>query len=203
MMRYDWAPGMPFLPKFGGGKSFPQVFCAPIDGRAPPLPMFTDDAVFAPQKKACFQIVALVDGIKQLEAAMEDVERLKARVDKGEVIDTDETTYLVHKQAGPVLVREPVLKLLEDKNSCVRILGAEEYEAAGGTEEARNIGFERPAPVGYDVEKIRKDLGRHVRYVIVRWDRMVFASCKNVEELLEAVGLVEGCLDGAAEVKKL
>jgi hypothetical protein len=63
--KYDWAPGMPFFPQFRGGKSFPQVFCAPIDGPAPPIPMFTDDAVFHAEKKGCFQIVALLDSFEQ------------------------------------------------------------------------------------------------------------------------------------------
>ena len=102
MTKYDWTLGMPFLSQFGGGKSFPQVFCAPIDEPAPPIPMFTDDAVFKAGKKGCFQIVALLNSLQQLPVVMENVKSITPLVGDGVILDTAETTYLVHDQIGSV-----------------------------------------------------------------------------------------------------
>jgi len=198
MTKYDWAPGMPFLPKFGGGKSFPQVFCGPINGPAPSMPMFTDDAVFSAEKKGCFQIVALLDSFEQLRIAKEDIKSVTRQVEGGVVLDAAETTYLVYNQIGSVPQTSLNLELLQDKRTCVRILDAEEYTAAGLTEAAIATNFARPAPLYYDANRIKKDLGASAKYVIVRWDRMVFATCRDVTELQQAVGLVQGCLDGSA-----
>lgn len=198
MTKYDWARGMPFLPRFGGGKSFPQVFCAPIDGPAPAIPMFTDDAIFKAERKCCFQIVALLDSIEQLPVAIEDMKSLTCETDTEVFLDASQATYLVHNQMGSVPRSSAHLELLRDKTTCVRIIAAEEYTAAGLTQGAVATKFERPAPLYYDGNKIKKDLGPRALYVIVRWDRMVFATCQNVAELQQAVSLVQGCLDGSS-----
>lgn len=199
MTKYDWALGMPFLPQFGGGNSFPQVFCAPINGPAPAIPMFTDDAVFNAVKNGCFQIVVLLDSSLQLASAIEEVKSITCQIGNGIILDTKETTYLVHNQIGGVSgIASVDVDLLQDTTSCVRILDAQEYASAGLTKAAIATGFTRPAPLYYDPNRIKKDLGVTTRYVIVRWDRMVFASCQNVAELQEAISLVEGCLDGTA-----
>lgn len=197
MTKYDWAPGMPFLPQFGGGKSFPQVFCATIDGPAPPIPMFTDDAIFHAEKKGCFQIVALLDSFEQLSIAKDGIRSVSCQIESGAVLDAAEATYLVHNQIGSVPQASPHLKLLQDRATCVRILDADEYTAAGLTEAAIATNFIRPAPLYYDANRIRKDLGASAMYVIVRWDRMVFATCRDAKELQQAVGMVQGCLDGS------
>ncbi|KFY79038.1 hypothetical protein V499_01921 [Pseudogymnoascus sp. VKM F-103] len=195
MTKYDWVPGMPFLPQFGGGKSFPQVFCAPINGPAPPIPMFTDDAVFKAEKNGCFQIVALLDSLQQLPVALEEVKSVTTQIGNGDILDSMETTYLIQNQrgsaAGPASAH---LDLLQDTSTCVRIIDAEEYTAAG----AGTTGFTRPNPLYYDANRIRKDLGANARYIIVRWDRMVFAACKDAAELQKAICLVDGCLNGSA-----
>ncbi|OBT81661.1 hypothetical protein VE02_10134 [Pseudogymnoascus sp. 03VT05] len=197
MTKYDWASGMPFLPQFGGGKSFPQVFCGPIDGPAPSTPMFTDDAIFRSDKGGCFQIVALLDSPSQLPLAKGDIESISGQIENGIILNTAETTYVVDNRFGSVPVWSPHLKVLHERTSCVRILGAEEYTAAGMTDAAIATNFTRPAPLYYDPHRIKKDLGASVVYVIVRWDRMVFASCQNVEELRQALDLVRNCIYGS------
>lgn len=194
MTKYDWAPGMPFLPQFGGGKSFPQVFCGPIDGPAPPTPMFTDDAIFRSGKKGCFQIVALLDSPDQLPLAKGDITSVSCQIENGIILNTAETTYVVDNQFRSVPAASPYLEVLHDRTSCVRILEAEEYTAAGMTDAALATNLTRPAPLYYDPHRIKKDLGASVNYVIVRWDRMVFASCRDVRELRQALDLVQNCI---------
>ncbi|KFZ13759.1 hypothetical protein V502_06464 [Pseudogymnoascus sp. VKM F-4520 (FW-2644)] len=178
MTKYDWAPGMPFLPQFGGGKSFPQVFCAPINGPAPPIPMFTDDAVFNAEKNGCFQIVALVDSLLQLTAAMEEVKSITRQIRNGIILDTMETTYLVHNQIGSVSdVASAHIDLLQDTTACVRILDAEEYSSAGVTRTAIAANFTRPAPLYYDPNRVKKDLGATARL----WKYSNYASSSSSE----------------------
>jgi hypothetical protein len=83
------------------------------------------------------------------------------------------------------------------KYNIIRVLGAEEYIAAGRTDAANRLIFKRPPPLLYDPNRIRKDLGFDTRYVIVRWDRFVFASCKGGDELLAAAAKLEVCVQGS------
>lgn len=200
MTKYTWAFGMPFLPQYEGGRSFPQVFSAPIDGPAPPVPAFTDDTIFAPNKRGLFQLVAVVDSIGQLSAVRADISRIKP---SGPllVLDPSEATYIVHGACGA-----PRVDALPDeeaiRHNIVRVLGTEEYTAAGRTDDAMAKSFPRPPPLFYDPNRIRKDLSRDKVYVIVRWDRFVFAACRNYSELQHAVSLVEATLVGGSQGNK-
>jgi len=200
MTKYDWAPGMPFLPHYEGGRSFPQVFSAPIEGPAPSVPAFTDDTIFAPSKSGLFQIVALLDSIGQLSAARADIAELKPSGPLS-VLDPSEATYIVHGASGA-----PRVNVLPDhevrRQNIIRVLGAEEYTAAGRTGDAVIKSFPRPPPLFYDPNRIRKDLGRDKVYVIVRWDRFVFAACRDYSELQHAVSLVEATLRGGSQLSK-
>lgn len=201
MTKYDWAPGMPFLQQYAGGKSFPQVFSAPIDGPAPSIPTFTDDTIFAPEKKGLFQIVALLDRIDQLNAARTDIAQLKSSGSLS-ILDPSEATYIVHSVssgAAPVSALPDKEKM---RDNIIRVLGAEEYIAAGRTDDAISKGFPRPPPVFYDPNRIRKDIGYDKVYVIVRWDRFVFAACRNYTELKDAVSRVEPTLRRPVEISK-
>ena len=195
MTKYDHAPGMPFLPEYLGGKSFPQVFSAPIDGPAPPIPTFTDDTIFAPTKTGIFQIVALINSVDQVRSARADV----ARIQYPETLltlDPAEATYIVH---GLVPSVHDASALLDEDIPCeniIRVLGADEYTAAGRTETALEKQFPRPEPLYYDPNRIRKDLGHDKIYVIVRWDRFVFAACRNAAELERAISSLESTLEG-------
>ena len=186
MTKYDWENGMPFLPQYGGGKSFPQVFSAPIDGPAPTIPTFTDDAIFSPEKKEVFQIVALLDSVDQIDGATQGIARIKA---VGTLLDPSKATFIIHGEIPAVSTSS--LPTTSSSMDIIRVLGSEEYEAAGLTEAAQKHPFKRHPPLLYDPNRIRKDLGSDKRYVIVRWDRFVFASCKNLQELQDAVEQVE------------
>ncbi|TKA55111.1 hypothetical protein B0A49_12199 [Cryomyces minteri] len=193
MTRYDYESGMPFLPQYSGGKSFPQVFSAPINGPAPPVPTFTDDAIFAPHKTGIFQLVALVESMDQCRAARSDFSHLQFPGSQSN-LDSAEATFIVHGEI-PSIVDAPVL-LSKDipTANVIRVLGAAEYTAAGLTDAALAMDFPRPEPKFYDPNRIRKDLGSDKVYVIVRWDRFVFAACRNLAELQWAVSALETTL---------
>jgi len=195
MTKYDWEPGLPFLPQFGGGKSFPQVFSAPIDGLAPPIPEFTDDAIFAPHKTTVLQLVALLNSVDDIPTARVELESLSFSADKSVMLDLSEATLIVHNTATlPTSIFSPSQKAsASSAESIIRVLDAAEYTAAGLTPAALATRFPRPEPLFYDPDRIRRDLGWDKKYVLVRWDRFVFASCKDVDELREAVAAIDGC----------
>jgi hypothetical protein len=60
-----YEPGMAFLPDLGGGASFPQIYCRPIPqtGKVVSDVIYSDDVIFAPEKRGLFQLVVLVDSI--------------------------------------------------------------------------------------------------------------------------------------------
>lgn len=196
MTKYDWMPGMPFLPQYGGGKSFPQVFSAPIDGTAPAIPNFTDDAVFRADKRDVFQVVALLNSPAELNEATSDIGRLKAL--EG-LLNPSDATFIVHNEI-PAVAHGQVETVSISQANIIRVLGAEEYTAAGLTEAAGKLAFKRPPPLFYDPDRIRKDLGFDKRYVIIRWDRFVFASCKDVDELKKAVAQLKDSVNGSTSV---
>ena len=195
MTKYDYAPGMPFLPQYQGGKSFPQVFSAPIDGPAPPIPTFTDDTIFAPNKTGIFQIVALLDSVDQFRAARADISRIHSP-ESELTLDPAEATYIVHGEVASIHDAPALLGKDVAIQNVIRVLGADEYTAAGRTVAALEKQFPRPDPLYYDPNRIRKDLGNDKVYVVVRWDRFVFAACRNAGELERAVAEVESTLQG-------
>lgn len=195
MTKYDYAPGMPFMPEYLGGNSFPQVFSAPIDGPAPPIPTFTDDTIFAPNKTGIFQIVALLDSIDQFRSARADISRIQ-HPESLLTLDSAEATYIVHGEVPSIHDAPALLGKETPSENIIRVLGADEYTAAGHTAAALDKRFPRPEPLYYDPNRIRKDLGHDKVYVIVRWDRFVFAACRNAAELERAVAALESKLEG-------
>lgn len=195
MTKYDYAPGMPFMPEYLGGKSFPQVFSAPIDGPAPPIPTFTDDTIFAPNKTGIFQIVALLDSIDQFRSARADISHIQ-QPESLLILDPAEATYIIHGEVPSVRDTPALLGKEIPSENIIRVLGGDEYVAAGHTAAALEKQFPRPEPLYYDPNRIRKDLGNDKVYVIVRWDRFVFAACRNAVELERAVSSLESTLEG-------
>lgn len=195
MTKYDYGPGMPFMPEYLGGKSFPQVFSAPIDGPAPPIPTFTDDSIFAPVKTGIFQIVALLDSIDQIRSARADISHIQ-HPESLLTLDPAEATYIVHGEVPSIRDAPALLGKEIPSENIIRVLGGDEYVAAGHTAAALEKHFPRPEPLYYDPNRIRKDLGNDKVYVIVRWDRFVFAACRNAAELERAVAALESTLEG-------
>jgi hypothetical protein len=195
MTRYKWTSGVPFLPQFHGGKSFPQVFSAPVDGPAPPIPSFTDDALFAQHKSGVFQIAVILDSVDQVPAARVELKNSR-KPDCIVGLDPEEATFIIHGLSSSVPGASPSLGQKGNRGNIVRVLSADEYTAAGLTEAAVATNFPRPPPKFYNPNRIRQDLGYDKKYVVVRWDRFVFAACKDVGELQAAMDLLEGCVNG-------
>jgi hypothetical protein len=195
MTKYLYSPGVPFLPKYGGGVSFPQVFAAPLDGPAPSLPMFTDDEIFAKSKRGIFQAVALVGSLQELQDARQQIASIRESSGVSQVIDLAETTYIVHGQRQQT-PQASSISMLKEMKHVIRVVDAEEYKAAGETEDARARNFPRPPPLHYNPHRIRMDLGHDALYVIVRWDRIVFASCRDLKEFTDVLSMVAGVLGG-------
>jgi hypothetical protein len=196
MTRYNYAPDTPFLANYGGGISFPQVFAAPIDQPAPSLPMFTDDVIFSKQKRGILQVVALIGSLEQLRDVQEDIVTMGRNYDEEDILFLAETTFIVHNQAGQTRQDSSFLSSLPRGGSIVRVVSAEEYRAAGETPDALTKGFPRPEPLKYDPGRIYKDLGTDVLFTVVRWDRIVFASCRSLVELKAALSTIPMVLRG-------
>ena len=128
-----------------------------------------------------------------ISEASKDIERLKV---SETLLNPSDATYIIHGNFQASSSAE-LSRFSVPKYNIIRVLGADEYAAAGLTDAANMLTFKRPPPLLYDPNRIRKDLGLDKRYVIVRWDRFVFASCKDSDELLAAAAKLEACIQGS------
>ncbi|KAG4441837.1 hypothetical protein IFR05_002701 [Cadophora sp. M221] len=168
MIRYKAQEGLPFLGDFCGGRSLPQVYCAPISRCVQGLGVrFTDDVIFGPNKKGIFQILVLSKSLADLAAIR------KALVGIGEL-------------ARELLIEDEATFIVQDSE--VRGLGVDVgddvYRLATGEEFAadQTLCNGRPAPQLYDMNRIEKDLNG-MTFIIVRPDRFVYAACETAEQL--------------------
>ena len=170
MIRYQHEHGLPFVFKYQGGLNLPQVYVRDLKTQKM---AFSDDLVFDTSKRGLFQMLILVDRIEQAHTSLLQVQDLSERTDGR--LRGDEATVLVH---GP-----PIEHIDNDSFSVTvaRIASGDEFAADPLL--CRN----RPAPKYYDPNRLQKELGRHVRYVVLRPDRFVYAACSNKEELWQAL----------------
>ncbi|KAN0120294.1 FAD/NAD(P)-binding domain containing protein [Hyaloscypha variabilis] len=185
MIKYEYEPGMAFLPDLAGGSCFPQVYCLPLEaGKIEPRVEFTDDIIFAPEKKGLFQLAVLVDKVEELETAakaLQDVEKLSQGI-----LLSSETTFIVHNTLASFGSTStwPVCN-----GRVVRIATGSEFAA-----DERVCGG-RPEPLYYDPYRIKKEVqGR--RFVILRPDRFVFAACVDKAQLDIAASRILSVLSG-------
>ena len=168
-MQYTYEAGMAFIPELGGGICFPQVYCTRLEPRlgTPPV-WFTDDVVFADEKKAMFQIVVLVDNLTQLGTLRRDLDgldRICAR------LSPTEASFFVRREGIPANFSYEGLST----DNTFRIASAMEFESSP-------LCTGRPPAIGYREGEMWKKM-RGKRYIIVRLDRFVFAACKTRQEL--------------------
>ncbi|CAI7585491.1 unnamed protein product [Penicillium manginii] len=170
--QYTHTPEMPFLPEFGGGVCFPQTYC--ISPRGGAEVQFTDDVIFF-GKKGIFQIVVLLDSLDEMDSAMRDLEGIKT---DEYLIRRDEATFFVPRvacESAPAgrldaLVARPLF----------RTASSDEFFHS-------TLCNSRPEPRGYYESLIWDNMGGK-RYVILRFDRFVFASCSSRTELEQVLG---------------
>jgi hypothetical protein len=176
MIRYQYQSGMPFLPQYGGGVCFPQVYCTGLDGAQNAGPVaFTDDLIFAPLKEGLCQVVVLVDRVDEVGPAVSALTGL-SQLSQG-LVREDEATIFVHDFTAklPADAKVGVGKTAR----LVRIATGPEFAA-----DVR-LCTNRPAPRYYDAYRMKHEV-HGKKFVIVRPDRFVYAACSNMEELQRA-----------------
>ncbi|KAI1612263.1 putative monooxygenase [Exophiala viscosa] len=189
MVRYQWKDGMAFLPDLAGGRCLPQVYCRSVllaDKGDPPPVQFTDDVIFHPESKSTLRLVVLVDNLEQAGEAHSELASLDLATASNGEVGTDEACYLV---------MSPECQLQQPSN----ILRQRVYRIATGEEfQSSTLCENRPPPVGYDMYRIKTDLGGR-KYVLVRPDRFVFAACYTGQELVEACRRISRILFPSSE----
>jgi hypothetical protein len=158
---------MPFLPELGGGVSFPQTYCISVrDGSEV---QFTDDVIFF-GKKGIFQIVVLLNTLDEVESAIQDMEEIKAN---DYLISPTEATFFVPRVACE---SAPAGRL-------DAVVARPLFRTASSDEFAHStLCNSRPEPRGYSESLIWDTIGGR-RYVVLRLDRFVFATCNSKTEL--------------------
>lgn len=203
---------MIFIPEtqedtYGGGRCFPQVYCVSLKGRDPKTEdvYFTDDVIFAGDKKGLFQLVVLLNSSSELEEARKAIRGIR-KSSHGEV-NEDEATYIIHDPTARVI---PSITMNgsstatshqsfrpSDSDVVVRIATAEEFAAKYCHQDDIGDGAP-PYPKGYDAYKLLKEV-KGANYIILRADRFVFAACRSAEEVKGAAGRVREMLAGVSE----
>ncbi|KAG0645327.1 3-(3-hydroxy-phenyl)propionate 3-hydroxycinnamic acid hydroxylase [Hyphodiscus hymeniophilus] len=181
LTHYTHAPGLPFLPNMGGGRTFPQVFCAPYSSLTCNMrPLFTDDVIFGvgvTAKTGIFQLVVLLDSAAEVNGAAQDLAELYGI--QTPYIKIHEATYLIAKADRRDVAEK------KEVEGIWRLVDAGEYDA--------DVWRGLPEPLGYDVRRLRREV--RGRYVILRPDRFVFAACSTGRDLICAVNELNKILD--------
>lgn len=165
MVRYQFSPGMPFIPDLNGGLCLPQVYCKSSAGEV----FFTDDIIFNPSKKGLFQLLVYLQVPSELASAKDIISAIEG-FSRGE-IRIDEATYIIEDQDWKSTGGQDVKSV---------------YQLASAAEFAESSLCDgRPEPRYYDMQYLGKALGGS-KYVIVRPDRFIFAACSNLEEIERA-----------------
>lgn len=156
------------MPEFSGGLCFPQTYCISLKKNA--KVRFTDDVIFA-DKRTPFQLVVLLDHPNDRHTAVQDVKSIKA------------TSLLCPLEATFFVPRTHCASLGDQAGTCEYPL----FRSATGDEFARSALCEsRPLPRGYQ-EMLMWQSVKGKRYVLLRFDRFVFAACRDGNELAKAV----------------
>ena len=192
MIRYAYEEGVAFLPDYGGGFCFPQVYCVGLAEQQQQQRQterqqvhFTDDVIFASHKRTLFQLVVLCSSLAAARAAHNDLYSLDA--DSEGELSVAETTYIIHDlhAVADFSSNEP-----PHSTSLFRIASADEFANSP-------LCVGRPEPLFYDPHRLWKDAGGKP-FIVLRPDRFVFAACKDGVELgvaaRELVRLLKGTL---------
>lgn len=185
MTRYSHEAGMPFLPEFNGGLQLPQVYAwDSAEGHV----VFTDDLLFPLGKKGLFQMLILLDHLGEVTSALEATQG-SSHITGNRVLE-EEATVLIHDFQADL----PAETIHSTKARVARI--ATDAEFAADSDLCRN----RAPPDGYDAFRLRREVGKDVRFVVVRPDRFIYAACRTTDELRRSLQRLEGVLQGSTGV---
>jgi hypothetical protein len=182
MVRYEYCPGLPFMPELGGGICFPQVYCRSIDPEKDEI-FFTDDLIWNKHKRGLFGLVVLIQKLDDLEPSLTTLKDIDKSSDGK--IHLDSITIILENLA-------PVLKdhIVDNKTK------GHVYQIASAKEFSKSpLCHGRPEPQGYDAHRLGKEVKKK-RYIFLRPDRFVFAACDSEEELDKAIAQIAGLLQG-------
>ncbi|GKZ27307.1 hypothetical protein AbraCBS73388_004084 [Aspergillus brasiliensis] len=176
IFRYKHSHGMPFIPDLNGGLYLPQVYCRRIEDNEI---LFTDDAIYGSLNNASlFRLFVYARDSSEIPAikhALEGIENWS----RGEFSATDIPFILEKGDIDPT-------SLSKGKNT-FQVATADEFADSP-------LCSDRPRPSDYDPcllgDKVQG------KYIIVRMDRVIFASCANEDELRRAVHTMLGYLYG-------
>ena len=191
MVRYAYEDGVAFLPRYGGGFCFPQVYCVSLaeqqrqKGTETQQVHFTDDVIFASHKSTLFQVVVLCSSLAAARAAHDSLSSLEADSD-GE-LSVAETTYIIQDLHA---VTDSSSNEIPSSTSLFRVASADEFASS-------QLCVGRPKPLFYDPHHLWKEAGGKP-FLILRPDRFVFAACKDAAELGVAAGELVRLLKGAS-----
>ncbi|KIW97245.1 uncharacterized protein Z519_02637 [Cladophialophora bantiana CBS 173.52] len=196
MQRYMFSSGMAFLPDLAGGCCLPQVYCCsiyPLTKDAVAAVRFTDDVLLnGPRTNALLRLVVVIDNMEQAEKAWSELKELNLEKISNNEIQKDSAFFLVH---SPSLKNRPASTPSDiPQQNVYRIATGDEFAAS-------NLCRNRPYPTGYDMYRVKKDVGGR-KYVLVRPDRFVFAACRTGAELIKACEQIPQTLFGSPRSTK-
>lgn len=176
MIRYKHQPGLPFLPDGHGGVLLPQVYT--WDSKSDRV-RFSDDLIFATEKKGLLQLVVLPDSPEEARDLLLAVKKLP----HNSFFDADEATALIQDYDMQSLR----IRQLTGFGVCAARVATGEEFAVDST-----LCRGRPAPKHYDPYRISKEV-KGMKFLLVRPDRFVYMACSTPNELKSAI-------DGLADV---
>ena len=176
IFRYRHSNGMPFIPDLNGGLYLPQIYCRRTEDDEI---LFTDDAIYSSDNTtSLFRLFVYVQDSSEIPAikhALEGIENWS----RGEFSATD-IPFILEK--GDI---EPTSS--SKGRNIFRVATADEFANSP-------LCSDRPGPSDYDPFLLGKKV--QGKYIIVRMDRTVFASCANEDQLRGAVQTMLGYLYG-------
>ncbi|PWY85873.1 monooxygenase [Aspergillus sclerotioniger CBS 115572] len=162
LLRYKHSDGMPFIPDLNGGLYLPQVYCRTTIGEI----LFTDDVIYSPNNTSLFRLFVYLQDNSDLPSIKDTLQNIQSW-SRGEF---NATTI-------PIIVESTSIDPSNEHN-IFQIATAEEFSNSP-------LCNNRPKPLDYDPLLLRNKL--QGKYVIVRMDRFIFASCTDVKELQKAI----------------
>jgi len=150
-----YLPSSAFLEDREGGVYIPQIHVWQNN-----VHRFSDDVIFAKEKKSIFQLVALTDSVSEARHVAQQLDHAELEQLSGGLFSSIDTTYIVHGTKDEAFVPD----------NFVFAMSEEEYDEIGGW----------PPLKGYDKNRIRKEFPWK-KFLVVRPDRYTFGTAQAVD----------------------
>lgn len=184
--RYKYQRGLHFTDDFSGGGLVPQVYCIETDASSV---QFTDDVIFSPGKKGLMQLVIVVGSKDEVGSKSEDLKALSTISLSSGAVRIEERTFIIEDHSADMTKKH------DRAGTVVRIATADEFARSP-------LCNGRPEPRYYDEKQIGQET-RGKPFLLVRPDRFIFAACATVQELKEALKMIEPILSGEEQSPSL